>query len=81
MVPEGLRHLLNKLKTEYGDMPIYILENGYSDEGGLEDTKRVDYYFLYLTEMLKAIHEDGCNVQAYTAWSLLDNFEWTSGYR
>ncbi|XP_051172504.1 myrosinase 1-like [Leptopilina boulardi] len=80
VVPEGLRYILKKLKSEYGNMPIYITENGYSDEGELKDTKRVEYHFLYLKEMLKAIFEDGCNVQAYTAWSLIDNFEWTSGY-
>jgi beta-glucosidase/6-phospho-beta-glucosidase/beta-galactosidase len=33
-----------------------------------------------MSEMVKAIHEDGCNVIGYTVWSLIDNMEWEKGY-
>lgn len=45
----------------------------------LNDTVRVNYYRSYLTE-LKAAIDEGANVMGYFAWSLLDNFEWLSGY-
>jgi lactase-phlorizin hydrolase len=34
----------------------------------------------HMSEMLKAVNEDDCNVKAYTFWSLLDSFEWDNGY-
>jgi beta-glucosidase len=45
----------------------------------LRDTTRVRFYRSYLNELKKGI-EDGANVVGYFAWSLLDNFEWISGY-
>lgn len=80
VVPWGFRKELNWIANEYGNPPIFITENGFSDYGGLNDTGRVNYHTSHLTEMLKAIHEDGCNVIGYAAWSLMDNFEWNRGY-
>ena len=79
VVPEGFRAILQKIKTEYGNPPVYITENGCSDSGGLNDSERLIYYHSYIKEMLLAI-QAGCNVKAYTVWSLLDNFEWLQGY-
>ena len=45
----------------------------------LRDCTRVEYYRSYLSELKRAI-DGGANVQGFFAWSLLDNFEWLSGY-
>jgi beta-glucosidase/6-phospho-beta-glucosidase/beta-galactosidase len=79
-VPEGLRHLLKWIKDEYENPPVFITENGWSDEGELEDFGRIEYLKSHLSAVSKAINEDNCNVIGYTAWSLLDSFEWDRGY-
>ncbi|KAK0603439.1 hypothetical protein LWI29_004964 [Acer saccharum] len=48
-------------------------------EEALKDPVRIDYYHRHLSFLHKAIKE-GVNVKGYFAWSLLDNFEWASGY-
>jgi len=80
VVPWGFRGILNRIRTEYNNPPIFITENGYSSDNSLQDVDRIEYYHDYLEEMLKALHEDGCNLIGYTAWSILDNFEWLAGY-
>ncbi|KAI3842661.1 hypothetical protein MKX03_027325 [Papaver bracteatum] len=45
----------------------------------LHDTRRMNFYKGYLIQLKKAI-DQGANVTGYFAWSLLDNFEWKSGY-
>ncbi|KAJ8973203.1 hypothetical protein NQ317_018952 [Molorchus minor] len=81
IVPWGLRKVLNWLKYNYGDPSIFITGNGVSDErNSLEDTDRITYFTEYLGAVLDAIYLDGVKVFGYTAWSLLDNFEWTNGY-
>ncbi|XP_061162615.1 uncharacterized protein LOC133171833 [Saccostrea echinata] len=81
VTPVGIRRMLNWVKYTYGDIPIYITENGVSDRNGsLQDDHRISYYKQYINNVLKAIRLDDINVKGYTAWSLMDNFEWARGY-
>ncbi|CAK7339252.1 unnamed protein product [Dovyalis caffra] len=85
--PRGIRDLLLYVKKEYNDPLIYITENGVDEfnngsltlKEALVDNMRVEYYYQHLSFLQKAI-KDGVNVKGYFAWSLLDNFEWISGY-
>jgi len=48
-------------------------------DGLVEDRERIHYLRMHLIELHKLI-EEGLNIQGYFVWSLMDNFEWTSGY-
>ncbi|XP_069910501.1 lactase-like protein [Oryctolagus cuniculus] len=81
-VPWGFRRLLHFAQTQYGDPPIYVTENGAPQRvpcSQLCDEWRIHYLKGYINEMLKAV-KDGANIRGYTAWSLLDKFEWDKGY-
>jgi len=54
VTPFGLRKILNWLKKEYNNVPVYVTENGVSDRNGtLRDYHRIHYYRTYVNEMLK----------------------------
>ncbi|KAM4040060.1 lactase-like protein [Anomaloglossus baeobatrachus] len=81
-VPWGFRRLLNFVKTQYGNPLVLVTENGVSEKmqcAQLCDEWRIQYLKGYINEMLKAIN-DGVHIQGYTAWSLLDKFEWDEGF-
>jgi len=82
--PEMFTDELIHLTKRYG-LPIYVTENGCNTgdvpdaNGVVDDPKRIVYLTRYITAMLQAIAQ-GADVRGYMVWSLLDNFEWGSGY-
>jgi beta-glucosidase len=73
--PQCVEHVVRYASKETG-VPIFVTENGIAT---LDDTRRVEYYQQALAGLKHAI-DDGVDVRGYVAWSLMDNFEWTSGY-
>jgi beta-glucosidase len=72
--PEGIYHVLKNLKKY--NLPIIITENGLAD---YKDKYREDFIKDHLKWTHKAIQE-GVDVRGYFYWSLMDNFEWESGF-
>lgn len=84
--PDGFTDQLMQLHREYRLPPLYITENGMacadrvSADGAVHDPRRI----AYLSQHFDALHramQQGVDVRGYFVWSLLDNFEWNSGYR
>jgi len=67
-------------------LPVIITENGLSNvdwislDGKVHDPQRIDFLCRHLLELQKAL-KDGVDIRGYFHWSILDNFEWTSGYK
>jgi beta-glucosidase len=86
VVPWGCRKLLGWIANRYGNPPVIITENGcaMNDTVGadsvVDDADRVAFYHGYLEACHQAI-ADGVDLRGYFAWSLMDNFEWASGYK
>jgi beta-glucosidase len=83
--PSGLEEILVRIRVDYGDIPLYITENGAAFEDGeevdgrVEDPARVEYLRGHVAAVRRAIAA-GVDVRRYFVWSLLDNFEWERGY-
>jgi beta-glucosidase len=82
--PDAFRETLLHVSKQYA-VPVFVLENGtaardqLSTKGDVADEPRVDYLRAYTAAMFDAI-KAGADVRGYFVWSLLDNFEWGSGY-
>jgi len=82
--PAAFRQTLQTVHRNYG-LPIYVLENGYGSfdqpdrTGAVIDPGRIEFLKAYINAMNDAA-SSGVDVRGYFVWSLLDNFEWDSGY-
>jgi beta-glucosidase len=82
--PEGLTDLLLRLHRDYAVPPIFVTENGgaFKDDwvdGRVNDADRTDYIASHIAAVGAALGQ-GVPMAGYMVWSLLDNFEWASGY-
>ena len=84
--PDGLTEVLTDFRARYGDLPVYVHENGvaFADEpasdGAIHDDDRVAFLHAHVDACARAL-EAGVHLRGYFVWSLLDNFEWSEGYR
>ena len=88
IVPEGLTELLLRLHRDWTLPPLYVKENGaaFQDtrvetpEGRrVHDAERIDYIASHIAAVGDAMAQ-GVPMAGYMVWSLMDNFEWASGY-
>ncbi|MDE2081574.1 MAG: beta-glucosidase [Burkholderiales bacterium] len=83
--PRGLTELLLTLHREYTLPPVYITESGgaFKDpltaDGRVHDADRTEYLRTHIAAVAEALRQ-GVPMAGYMVWSLMDNFEWSSGY-
>ena len=86
--PEGLTDLLLRLHRDYRLPPVFVTENGgaFKDElvteqgqARVHDHDRTDYIAKHIAAVGAALSQ-GVPMAGYMVWSLMDNFEWASGY-
>ena len=84
VTPEALYWGPKFLYERYGK-PVYITENGMSChdwvslDGKVHDPNRIDFTARYLQNLKRAAGES--DIAGYFHWSMMDNFEWTNGYK
>jgi len=82
--PQGLTELLVRVHQDYTIPSLLITENGgaFKDpmvNGQVHDTDRERYLKTHIAAVQRAMQQ-GVPMKGYMVWSLMDNFEWASGY-
>lgn len=70
--PEGLQEAIQAFSVRR--LPIVVTENGVATE---DDALRASF----IQQHIKVLQRTDADVRGYFYWSLLDNFEWTEGFR
>ena len=84
ITPECMYWAVRFHYERYG-LPVLISENGMANpdvemlDGRVHDPQRTDYIHRHLLQLERAADE-GIPVIGYLYWSIMDNFEWASGY-
>ncbi|MBD7911097.1 glycoside hydrolase family 1 protein [Clostridium cibarium] len=83
--PEAFVDGTKMLKERYGDIKLYVTENGLGDidliiEDEILDVPRAKFIEEHLRAVKKAISE-GVNLKGYYAWSVIDLLSWLNGYK
>lgn len=73
--PQALANTIRWAHQAVGK-PIYVTESGVATH---DDARRIAFIDAAL-DGVRACMDEGIPVHSYLYWSLLDNFEWTSGY-
>lgn len=83
--PDSFYRMLKRFWLYDKIKEIIVTENGacFKDilhNGRVPDEQRINYFGQYLTAMKKA-KQEGVNIKGYFVWTLMDNFEWSEGYK
>ncbi|MEI6034374.1 MAG: family 1 glycosylhydrolase [Verrucomicrobiae bacterium] len=88
LAPDALYWMARFYNERYGHgkLPLVVTENGFCSgdwvgiDGHVHDGARIDYLHRYLLGFKRA-GEEGIPLGGYFYWSLMDNFEWSEGYK
>ena len=82
--PDAFRDTIITVAKNYA-LPVYVMENGFGAfdkpdvAGAINDENRIAFLTAYAGALGEAAAA-GADIRGYFIWSLLDNFEWDSGY-
>jgi beta-glucosidase len=75
--PEAIAATLRRAAELHPGKDLVVTEHGIATD---DDAERIEFVTRGLAAV-RAVMDEGLAVRGYVYWSLLDNFEWTLGYR